>query len=52
MGLASAILVLVLANRGRLPTLRDSIDAGAHAAVLPALTVASLVGMGGAFGSF
>src|SRR5262249_49965794 len=33
-------------NRRRLPRLRDSIDAGANAAVLPALTVASLVGFG------
>jgi H+/gluconate symporter-like permease len=44
--LASAILVLVLTSHRRLPTLRDSIDAGANAAVLPALTVASLVGFG------
>jgi H+/gluconate symporter-like permease len=44
--LAAAILVVVVTNRGRLPALRDSIDAGANAAVLPALTVASLVGFG------
>jgi H+/gluconate symporter-like permease len=44
--LATAILVVVFANRGRLPALRDTIDAGANAAVIPALTVASLVGFG------
>src|SRR5262249_41506667 len=44
--LAAAILVLLVTNRGRFPALRDSMDAGAHAAVLPALTVASLVGFG------
>ncbi len=44
--LASAILVLVLCNRQRLPTLRESMDAGANASVLPAFSVASLVGFG------
>jgi H+/gluconate symporter-like permease len=44
--LTAAILVLVLTSRRRLPALRDSIDAGVNAAVLPALTVASLVGFG------
>jgi H+/gluconate symporter-like permease len=44
--LAAATLVLVLTNGRRLPSLRDSIDAGANASVLPALTVASLVGFG------
>ncbi len=44
--LAAAILALVLLNRGRLPGLRDSMDAGANASVLPALSVASLVGFG------
>jgi H+/gluconate symporter-like permease len=44
--LAAAILVLLLTSRRRLPTLRDSMDAGANAAVLPVLTVASLVGFG------
>ena len=44
--LAAAILTLVLINRGRLPALRESVDAGANASVLPALTVASLVGFG------
>ena len=44
--LAAAILVLLLTSGGRIPALRDSIDAGANAAVIPALTVASLVGFG------
>ena len=44
--LALATLVLVVLNRGRLANLRDSVDAGCHAAVLPALNVASLVGFG------
>jgi H+/gluconate symporter-like permease len=44
--LTAAILALVLTSRRRLPSLRDSMDAGANAAVLPALTVASLVGFG------
>lgn len=44
--LAAAILTLVLVNRRRLPQLRQSMDAGANAAVLPAFSVASLVGFG------
>jgi H+/gluconate symporter-like permease len=44
--LAAAILTLVLVNRPRLPSLRASMDAGANASVLPAVTVASLVGFG------
>jgi H+/gluconate symporter-like permease len=44
--LATAIFVLVLTHRKRLPQLRDSMDAGANASVLPALSVASLVGFG------
>jgi H+/gluconate symporter-like permease len=44
--LAAAIVVLVAINRGRLPSLRETMDAGANASVLPAITVASLVGFG------
>jgi H+/gluconate symporter-like permease len=44
--LAAAILTLVLINRARLPALRESMDAGANASVLPAFSVASLVGFG------
>jgi H+/gluconate symporter-like permease len=41
-----AIIVLVAINNRRLPALRDSVDAGANASVLPVLSVASLVGFG------
>jgi H+/gluconate symporter-like permease len=47
---ASALMVAILAvvalNLRRFPALRDSIDAGATASVLPVLSVASLVGFG------
>src|SRR5262249_40818511 len=45
-GLAAAVAVVILCNRNRLPSLRQSMDAGANASVLPALSVASLVGFG------
>jgi H+/gluconate symporter-like permease len=44
--LAAAIVTVILCNRGRLPALRQSMDAGANASVLPAVSVASLVGFG------
>jgi H+/gluconate symporter-like permease len=44
--LFAAIVVLVALNYERLPNLRDTIDAGANASVLPVLSVASLVGFG------
>jgi H+/gluconate symporter-like permease len=44
--LAAAIATVIAFNRGRLPALRKSMDAGANASVLPALSVASLVGFG------
>jgi H+/gluconate symporter-like permease len=44
--LAAASLTLIVVNRGRLPALRESMDAGANASVLPAFSVASLVGFG------
>jgi len=44
--LATAIATVILCNRSRLPSLRQSMDAGANASVLPALSVASLVGFG------
>jgi len=44
--LASASVVLLLVNRGRLHSLRESMDAGANASVLPVVSVASLVGFG------
>jgi H+/gluconate symporter-like permease len=44
--LAAAIAVLVAVNVSRLPTPRETMDAGANASVLPVLSVASLVGFG------
>jgi H+/gluconate symporter-like permease len=44
--LAAAIVTVVVVNWSRLPLLRESMDAGANAAVLPAFGVASLVGFG------
>ena len=44
--LAAAIATLVLVHWRRLPELRQSMDAGANASVLPAVSVASLVGFG------
>ncbi|MGA7116218.1 MAG: GntP family permease [Hyphomicrobium sp.] len=41
-----AIVVLVALNYKRLPAIRDTVDAGANASVLPVLSVASLVGFG------
>ncbi len=45
--LLAAIVTLIALNYRRLPSLRESMDAGANASVLPALSVASLVGFGG-----
>jgi H+/gluconate symporter-like permease len=44
--LAAAIASVVAGNWRRLPALRQSMDAGANASVLPALSVGSLVGFG------
>ncbi len=44
--LAAAIAVLIAVNFSRLPTPRETMDAGANASVLPVLSVASLVGFG------
>jgi H+/gluconate symporter-like permease len=44
--LACAIATLIAVNWRRLPSLRASMDAGANASVLPAVSVASLVGFG------
>lgn len=44
--LAAAILLLVLLNGSRLTGLRQTMDAGANASVLPIFSVASLVGFG------
>jgi H+/gluconate symporter-like permease len=44
--LACAIATVLAVSHRRLPTLRTTMDAGANAAVLPAVSVASLVGFG------
>ena len=44
--LTAAVVTVVIFNRSRLPALRESMDAGANASVLPAFGVASLVGFG------
>jgi H+/gluconate symporter-like permease len=44
--LAAGILALLILNFRRLPSIRQSMDSGANASVLPLLTVASLVGFG------
>ena len=41
-----AILILLALNWKRLPKLRESVDAGLNASVLPVVSVASLVGFG------
>jgi H+/gluconate symporter-like permease len=44
--LSAAIVVLYVFNRGRLKTLRETVDAGLNASALPVISVASLVGFG------
>src|SRR6201993_3652434 len=44
--LATAIVAVIAVNHRRLPGLRETMDAGANASVLPVLSVASLVGFG------
>ncbi|MDL2405901.1 GntP family permease [Rhizobium calliandrae] len=44
--LGAAVATVVALNFRRLPTLRATMDAGANASVLPAVSVASLVGFG------
>lgn len=44
--LAAAILTVLALNFRRLPSLRETVDAGANASVIPAVAVASLVGFG------
>jgi H+/gluconate symporter-like permease len=44
--LLAAIVTLIALNYRRLTSLRESMDAGANASVLPALSVSSLVGFG------
>jgi H+/gluconate symporter-like permease len=49
--LAAAILVLIATSRRHIPSLRESVDAGANASALPVITVASLVGFGAVIAS-
>jgi H+/gluconate symporter-like permease len=51
LALAAGCLTGVIVNWRRLPDLRQSLDAGANASVLPLLTVASLVGFGAVVGA-
>ena len=44
--LIAAIVTVVVMNWRRLPGLRETVDSGANASVLPVLSVASLVGFG------
>jgi H+/gluconate symporter-like permease len=44
--LAAGTLTVVIVNYRRLPSLRESMDAGANSSVLPLLTVGSVVGFG------
>jgi H+/gluconate symporter-like permease len=44
--LMTAIAVVVVVNWRRLPAVRETMDSGANASVLPILSVASLVGFG------
>ena len=44
--LAAAIIAVIAVNWRRLPAVRETMDAGANASVLPVLSVASLVGFG------
>ncbi len=44
--LAAANLTVILVNFRRMPSLRQSLDAGANSAALPMLIIASLVGFG------
>jgi H+/gluconate symporter-like permease len=51
LALAAGCITIVIVNWRRLPGLRETLDAGANASVLPLLTVASLVGFGAVVGA-
>ena len=51
LALAAGCLTIVIVNWRRLPGIRETLDAGANASVLPLLTVASLVGFGAVVGA-
>jgi H+/gluconate symporter-like permease len=49
--LLAAIIVLIAISHRHIPSLRQTMDAGANASVLPIITVASLVGFGAVIAS-
>lgn len=49
--LVISILVMIAMNRSRLPRLNTTLDAGAHASLLPIFNTASLVGFGSVIAS-
>lgn len=49
--LVISILVMIAVNRSRLPSLNTTLDAGAHASLLPIFNTASLVGFGSVIAS-
>ncbi len=51
LALAAGCLTVIIINWRRLPDVRQSLDAGAIASVLPLLTVSSLVGFGAVVGA-
>ena len=51
LALAAGCLAVVIINWQRLPNVRQTLDAGANASVLPLLTVSSLVGFGAVVGA-
>jgi H+/gluconate symporter-like permease len=51
LALAAGCLTIIIVNWRRLPGIRETLDAGANASVLPLLTVASLVGFGAVVGA-
>jgi H+/gluconate symporter-like permease len=51
LALAAGTLTIIIVNWRRLPNVRQSLDAGAIASVLPLLTVSSLVGFGAVVGA-
>jgi H+/gluconate symporter-like permease len=46
LALGAGTLTIIIVNYNRLPSLRESLDAGANSSALPILTISSLVGFG------
>ncbi|MDQ0559285.1 H+/gluconate symporter-like permease [Rhizobium mesoamericanum] len=51
LALAAAILTVIIVNYRRLPSLRETLDAGANSSAVPILMIASLVGFGAVVGA-